>query len=457
MKERRLFLALIDLLLVNAAVVIAFAVWSLRGDKELRELLTTQVYWFGILSLLWFLFEYLSGLYDLRVVAQLHATARALAQTFGLVLIAYLAIFFSVPTELPRGIVIYHGVAAITLIALWRGAYIRLAPRMPFRRRALIVGAGNAGCEIARTIQTQFQPYYDLVGFVDDDSAKQDRVIEGLAVVGTRADLTRLITQQRVAEIILAITRDVSDDLFHALLDAQELGIGIEPMPILYEQITGRVPVDYIGDSWYVALPLVHAAAGGFDRAFKRAFDVVFALIGLVAFALLLPFIALAIRVDSAGAIFYSQTRVGQGGRVFTARKLRTMVLDAEREGQAVWATRNDPRVTRVGKILRRLHLDEVPQFWNVLHGEMSVVGPRPERPEMVAQLEKQIPFYRLRHAVKPGIAGWAVTHAGYVDSVEDARLRVEYDLYYIKHQSIWLDGWILFRTVWHVLAFKGR
>lgn len=457
MKERRLFLTLIDLLFVNAAVVIAFAVWSLRGDKELRELLTTQAYWFVLLSVLWLVCEYLSGLYDLRVVAQFHATVRALAQTFVLVLIAYLAIFFSAPTELPRGIVVYHGIAAMGLIALWRAAYIRVAPRTPFRRRALIVGAGSAGREIARTIQTQFHAHYDLVGFVDDDPAKQGRVIEGLLVLGTRADLRRLITQQRVAEIILAITRDISDGLFRALLDAQELGVEIEPMPVVYEQITGRVPVDYIGDSWYVALPLVHAATGGFNRAFKRCFDVVLALVGLVVFAGLLPFIALAIRLDSAGAIFYSQTRVGQGGRIFVVRKLRTMVADAERAGKAVWTVKNDPRITRVGRILRRLHLDEVPQFWNVLRGEMSVVGPRPEQPEIAAQLEKQIPFYRLRHAVKPGIAGWAITHADYVDSVEAARERVEYDLYYIKHQSLWLDVWILFRTIGHVLTFKGR
>jgi lipopolysaccharide/colanic/teichoic acid biosynthesis glycosyltransferase len=192
-------------------------------------------------------------------------------------------------------------------------------------------------------------------------------------------------------------------------------------------------------------------------RAIKRAFDVACALVGLIGFALLLPFLALAIRLDSAGAIFYSQTRVGQGGRIFTVRKLRTMITGAEQNGQAVWATPNDPRVTRVGRILRRLHLDEVPQFLNVLRGEMSVVGPRPERPELVARLEQQIPFYRLRHAVKPGIAGWAVTQADKVYTVEDARLRVEYDLYYIKHQSIWLDLWILSRTVWHVLTFKGR
>jgi exopolysaccharide biosynthesis polyprenyl glycosylphosphotransferase len=454
MKDRRLFLILIDLLCINAAVIIAFVIWSLRGDKEMRDLLTMQAYWFPLLSILWLCFEYLSGLYDLRVVAQLRATIRALAQTFFLVLVAYLLIFFSIPTELPRGIVVYHGIAAMMLIALWRGAYIRVAP---FRRRALIVGAGNAGREIARTIQTEFQTHYDLVGFVDDDPAKQGQHIEGLTVLGTRGDLTRLVAQQRVAEIILAVTRDLSDELFRALLDAQELGVDVVPMPLVYEQVTGRVPVQFIGESWYVALPLSHASSSDLYRALKRAFDVTFALIGLSVFALMLPFIALAIKLDSAGAVFYAQPRVGQGGRIFKVWKLRTMVRDAEANGQAVWAARNDPRVTRVGKILRRLHLDEVPQFWNVLRGEMSIVGPRPERPEFVAQLEKQIPFYRLRHAVKPGLAGWAIAHADYVDSVQAARLRVEYDLYYIKHQSLGLDVWILFRAIGHVLSFKGR
>ncbi len=457
MKERRLFLILVDLFLINAAVVLAFAVWAVRGERDLRALLTAQAYWFVLLSLLWLLFEFLTGLYDLGIVIRLDATARALIQTFALVLVAYLLIFFSLPTELPRGIVVYHGVATVVLIAAWRGAYLRLAPRAPFRRRALIVGAGYAGQTIARTVQTRFQPHYDLVGFVDDDASKQGGVIEGLAVLGGSADLARLAQQHRVAEIVLAVTRDLSDDSFRALLDAQELGIEIMPMPVLYEQITGRVPVEHIGESWYVALPLSHAATDGLAAAVKRGFDLVVALLGVAISLLLLPFVALAIRLDSPGAVFYTQTRVGQGGRIFRVRKLRTMVADAERAGAAVWASKNDPRVTRVGKVLRKLHADEFPQFWNVLRGEMSIVGPRPERPEFVAQLEKQIPFYRLRHAVKPGMAGWALVHAGYVDSLEDARARVEYDLYYIKHQSIWLDLWILFRTAGQVVGLRGQ
>ncbi len=462
MKERRLFLVLIDLLLINAAVILAFAIWALRGDKEFATLLSSQFQWFVLLSGVWLVFEFINGLYDLRVVVEFGATSRALLQTFVLALIAYLVIFFALTDPgllpvLPRGIVLYHGVISVALIALWRGAYIQLATRAPFRRRALIVGAGNAGRAIAQTIHTEFQPHYDVIGFIDDDPRKQGQMLEGLPVLGQHADLARLCREHRVNEVVWAVTREVSDDMFRALLDVQELGIEVMPMQSLYEQITARVPIDYIGDSWYVALPLGHAGTGGLYVALKRAFDFSFALVGTIGFSALLPFIAAALRLDSSGPIFYAQERVGQGGRVFRVRKIRTMVMGAEQNGQPVWASKNDPRITRVGRLLRKLHLDEAPQFWNILRGEMSVVGPRPERPEFVAQLEQQIPFYRLRHAVKPGMAGWAILNAGYVDSVDDARLRVEYDLYYIKHQSIWMDFWILFRTVGHVLALRGR
>jgi lipopolysaccharide/colanic/teichoic acid biosynthesis glycosyltransferase len=179
--------------------------------------------------------------------------------------------------------------------------------------------------------------------------------------------------------------------------------------------------------------------------------------VGLLLFAVFLPFIVLALYLDSPGPIFYTQERVGKGGRVYRVLKLRTMVPQAESDGQAVWARTNDPRVTRVGRVLRWMHLDEMPQFVNILKGEMSIVGPRPERPEFVAELEKQIPFYRVRHAVKPGMAGWALINYGYASSVEDALVRLQYDLYYIKHQSIWLDLLILIKTFWAMLTLKGR
>jgi lipopolysaccharide/colanic/teichoic acid biosynthesis glycosyltransferase len=184
--------------------------------------------------------------------------------------------------------------------------------------------------------------------------------------------------------------------------------------------------------------------------------DIVLAAIGMMILAPLLPFIALAIYLESPGPIFYKQERVGRGGKVFWAYKFRSMVPDAEK-GEAVWAKRNDPRVTRVGRLLRKTHVDEFPQFINILKGEMSAVGPRPERPEFVDELAREIPFYRIRHTVKPGMAGWGLVKQGYGASKEDAFLKLQYDLYYIKHQSIQLDIIILLKTILDTLTFRGR
>jgi lipopolysaccharide/colanic/teichoic acid biosynthesis glycosyltransferase len=178
--------------------------------------------------------------------------------------------------------------------------------------------------------------------------------------------------------------------------------------------------------------------------------------LGLALLGLALPVIAAAIYLDSPGPIFYLQERVGQGGRPFQMYKFRSMVPDAERD-RAMWASVDDPRVTRTGRLLRATHLDEFPQFVNILKGEMSAVGPRPERPEFVEDLAKEIPFYRVRHAVKPGMAGWGLVRQGYGSSAEDAMLKLEYDLYYIKHQSLWLDMVILLKTIVHTITFRGR
>lgn len=203
-------------------------------------------------------------------------------------------------------------------------------------------------------------------------------------------------------------------------------------------------------------MPLHHPLTRPFNRLVKRIFDIVGATLGLIFLALAFPFIALAIYIDSPGPIFYVQERVGQGGRIFRAYKFRTMVPDAEKNG-AVWAQKNDPRVTRVGRILRKTHIDEFPQFINILKGEMSAVGPRPERPEFVEELAREIPFYRVRHAVKPGMAGWALVKYGYASSKEDTVIKLQYDLYYIKHWSVWLDLVILLKTVLDMLTLRGR
>lgn len=192
-------------------------------------------------------------------------------------------------------------------------------------------------------------------------------------------------------------------------------------------------------------------------RTAKRMFDLVAAGLGTLCLAIALPFIALAIYLDSPGPIFYTQERVGQGGKPFRLYKFRSMVVDAEPDGRPRWTAEHDPRITRVGRILRSAHVDEFPQFLNVLKGEMSVVGPRPERPGFVRLLARELPHYHQRHAVKPGMAGWGFVNQGYAASREDARLKLHYDLYYVHHQSVRLDALILLRTVHRAVTFRGR
>jgi len=459
LSERKALLVLADLAMVTLAVLIALWIWTLRDPWRNFSLdfVLSQSRWFLILTALWLFLASLNNFYDLRVADYLRLSGAALARITALVLLIYLGIYFAAPRQaLPRLFILYFAVVSFSLVGLWRAGYALLLSRAAFQRRALIVGAGWAGRTIARTIR-DLSPGYRLVGFVDDDPAKQGQIIEDLPVLGTRRDLVNLVRANDVAEVVLAITHDVNGELLQALMDCQEQGVAITPMTALYEELTGRVPVEHIGDAWYIALPLNHAATGGFYPLLKRALDIGVATVGLVLLSLLLPFIALAIVLDSPGPVFYTQKRVGKGGRAYRLIKLRTMIPGAEREGEAVWAREDDPRVTRVGRFLRRMRLDELPQFINVLRGEMSVVGPRPERPEFVAGLEKRLPFYRMRHAVKPGMAGWAMLHQDYAGSVEDALVRLQYDLYYIKHQSIHLDMLILLRTLGKMVRLRGR
>ena len=307
LSERKALLVLADLAMVILAVLIALWLWTLR-DPRLRftlEFILSQSRWFIILTALWLLVALLNNFYDLQVADYLRLSGAALARITALVLLIYLGIYFAAPRQaLPRLFILYFGVASFLLVGLWRASYVFLLSRAAFQRRALIVGAGWAGRTIARTIR-KLSPGYYLVGFVDDDPAKQGQVIEGLPVLGTRRDLVNLVREKGVAEVVLAITHDVDGELLQALMDCQEQGVAITPMAVLYEELTGRVPVEHIGDAWYIALPLNHAATGGFYPVLKRAIDIGVAAVGLVLLGVLFPFIALAIVLDSPGPVFY--------------------------------------------------------------------------------------------------------------------------------------------------------
>jgi len=476
-KERRNFLVIVDLVLVNVATFIALWIHAtLKGLTFDRDFLSRWWDLFILLSILWVISSFATGLYDLSKTDNVIVGAQSMMMTTALVIIAYMALFFFAVRPralLMRRVVLYQGAVGLILVGAWRLFYGLLMRYPAFSRKVLIVGAGWAGQTIAHALTQHLSAHYQIVGFVDDDPEKQGRMTPfvkasskrlddgagedvGFPVLGTREELRHLVNEHRVSEIILAVTHDLHGELVRALLDCQAFGVQVTLMPVLYEQIAGRVPIQHIGDHWYAALPLDHPGAGRTYPILKRALDILGALVGLGVYVSLFPIIALAIYLDSPGPIFYRQERVGKGGRVFRLVKLRTMARDAERDG-AVFAAQRDPRVTRVGRFLRKARLDEFPQLFNVLRGEMSIVGPRPERLEHLGKLEKEIPFHRMRHAVRPGMTGWAQVNYGYVSSVEDGRIRLEYDLYYIKHQSLWLDLVIILKSVGQVLRFRGR
>ena len=435
-----------------------------RGFSEARaERLAASIIelkipiWFYILPLVWLLLMVDS--YEPHTSASWRKTLRgiAVAPIVGLLGYSLLFTFNQDPESLPRiGVGAFLIFASILTLA-WRAIYIRLYTSSGLMRRVLIVGAGKAGHSLADIYRKFSPPPFLLIGYIDDDFRKQSKSYHGFAVLGTSQKLLEIIETHRISDIVVAINGEIKGETFQTILDAQEQGVEVTRMPIMYEEMTQRVPVEHLESDWVIRSFVDQVRVSGVYELFKRLMDIVGGLLGLLIFAVIFPFTALAIVLESGFPIFYSQERLGKGGRVFMIYKFRSMVQNSEEDGEARPAIVNDPRVTRVGNFLRRTRLDEMPQFLSVLTGEMSLVGPRAERPELVAQFQKQIPFYRARLLVKPGLTGWAQINYGYVATVKETVVKLEYDLYYIKHRTLNMDFNIVLRTIGTVLRRTGR
>jgi sugar transferase (PEP-CTERM system associated) len=318
----------------------------------------------------------------------------------------------------------------------------------------LVLGTGQVGRLIAGLSETSTRPF-QIIGFLDDAPGAADMVPEGHLLLGKIQDLDVLVEETRPDVVVVAQIDRRGCFPTKALLECRLRGVRVEDWPTFYEKATGKILVTAVRPSWLIF-------SDGFVKTprteiIKRLFDIAMSLVGLVLALPLMALAAVVIKLESAGPVFYRQPRLGQNGCVFILNKFRSMRADAERESGPVWSTRRDPRITRVGSILRRTRLDELPQLFNVLVGHMSFIGPRPERPEFVAELQKQIPYYMERLAVKPGITGWAQVRYEYGSSVEDAVEKLQYDLYYIKNLSLFLDLLIVLNTVQVVLFARGR
>jgi exopolysaccharide biosynthesis polyprenyl glycosylphosphotransferase len=413
--------------------------------------------WFYVLPLVWLLLMVDS--YELHTASNWRKTLRGIAVAPIVGLLAY-SLLFTInldPNSLPRIAIGAFLVIASFLTLTWRAIYIRLYTSSGLMRRVLVVGAGKAGRTLIEAYKKLNPPPFLLIGFIDDDPAKRNKSYGGFAVLGDSEHLIDLIEDYRISDVVVAITGEIKGETFQTVLDIQERGVEVTRMPILYEELTQRVPIEHLESDWVIRSFVDQVRVHGFYELMKRSMDILGGLIGTLIFLLVLPFIAIAIIVETGFPVFYSQPRLGKGARLFTILKFRTMKQNAEADGQPKVAEENDPRVTRVGNFLRKTRLDELPQFWTVLRGEMSLVGPRAERPELVAEYQKQIPYYRARLLVKPGLTGWAQINYGYVATVKETFVKLEYDLYYIKHRTLNLDFSIVLRTIGTVLRRTGR
>lgn len=467
--ERLLMLGVVDFGLLALALIIAVRVRTTWLDAPGAMFANWR--WFLTLGVLWWIVAQLADVYDLARAASAPNSIITTASAAAVTAFLYQWIPVYSPSLVSRKLGLIFILLAIGLIALWRGGYAVLFVQPAFQRRVLVLGAGWAGRALAEALSHSADgrtpnPYRGtgahIVGFVDDaaDKALQQSVA-GVPVLGTSADLEQLAKELNVDDIVLAITHrnTILDEAFSALLACREQGFHVTTMPALYEQLLGRVAVEHVGRNLNAVLPIDER--GPVERLFqifKRGGDLLVACIALVPLALTIPVVALANALThSKGPLFYRQVRVGKSGRHFKVFKYRTMRQDAEVGSGAVWASADDPRITPAGRWLRRSRIDELPQVLNILRGEMGLIGPRPERPEFVDQLAHVIPFYRARHAVKPGITGWAQVRYGYGNSVEDSRIKLEYDLYYVRHAGFYLDAMIALKTAAVILKLQGK
>jgi exopolysaccharide biosynthesis polyprenyl glycosylphosphotransferase len=455
--ERRLLLMLGDVVAVAAAVLVAIGLWALAAPEPFDlTFVLARIHWLVILIVIWLVLAGSNDLYNLHVASSRGSTVRRLLSiNIQLLLLYGVIFFFSAPLSLPRLFIIYYALVSFATITLFRMLNPALVGWLGEKRRVLIVGTDWAAVTMIGAIGRFAHDIYDIRGVI----AEEDDILRELCdvpVLGTGRNLEQIITTENISELIVTSTHQLSGPTFQGVMTAYQRGVSIVPMPLLYERITGQVPVEHVINNWAVVLPFDQENALNLYPSFKRALDIVLALIGSVVFLLLLPILALVIRADSPGGIFYSQQRLGLNGRRFNIYKFRSMRTDAESTTGAVFSHRGDPRVTRIGRFMRKTRLDELPQVINVLKGDMSIVGPRPERPEHIARLTEKIPFYQTRLVIRPGLTGWAQVRYAYGSTDEDAMSKLQYDLYYIRHQSFMLDVDIMLRTVGKVLKMSG-
>ncbi len=453
---RTIWLILADAAIIYGGIVLAMYVRLGVSGSEYQ--LNDRNGWekIALASLVCLLILYFYDLYDYTVMGNRRELMLRLVQALGIAWALLALLFYFVPSLLiGRGVSVISVPIVLVLLLVWR-IFIHLLTGHPeIGEKILVVGTGKSAIDTAEAVWERRDAGYRIVGFVTENGATPHTKIGESEIVGTVDELDSLIKTEKVDRIVIAVRERRGTFPTETLLKMSLAGdVNIEECTSFFERVTGKVHIDMLRPSWLIF------AGRRRDTRLKIVIREVahrgLALAGLIVSFPIAVFTAIVIKLESKGPIFYRQERVGKNGRIFKVIKFRSMRTDAEKDGKPVWATADDNRVTRIGGIIRKIRVDEIPQFWNIIKGEMSFVGPRPERPHFVEQLAEEILFYEHRHLTAPGLTGWAQIKYPYGASVEDARQKLQYDLYYIKNQSLALDLVIVFETVKTVLFSRG-
>ena len=452
--ERKILLRIFDVISVLLSLYLVGVVYKFNYFNISQ----TNFYWTIVLGIYLNFIGSVFEMYNLQVASNQFQVIKSIILTTSITVLFYLLTPFYTPVLPNNRLQIFIFFIAIFIaLFVWRMIYVRFFASNRFSKKVILICDKEQLKELVYALEDA-DPHYRVLGFVNSDSAdtktNDDIKIKNIDI----NNLKVFAKKNSISEVVVASqkTDGITVNLYNQLIHLLENGYIIREYTQVYENITQRIPVQYVSRDFYRYFPFSRSNQNHFYLSIVRFFEIVFSLIGLLIGVIILPIILIGNLFGNRGKLFYTQERVGKNGKIFNIVKYRTMVKNAELEG-AVFATINDSRVTPFGKIMRKSRMDEIPQFINILKGDMAVIGPRPERPIFVNEIAEVMPFYETRHVIKPGLTGWAQVNYSYGATIDDSLIKLQYDLYYIKHRSIFLDVNIIFKTLSTVLLYRGQ
>lgn len=452
--ERKILLKLFDVLIVLSSLYFIGTIF----DFKYFSFSTSNFYWVIVLAVYLNLFGSVFEMYNLQVASNQFQIIKSIILTTSITVLVYLLTPIYTPL-LPsnRLQIILFFITILSSLMIWRIFYVKFLASHRFIKKAIIVCDKEQLQELVTSLES-VDPHYKFIGFVNSDGEQNFKVNYNKIANIRPDDLEKFFKSNSISEVVVASqkTEGITANLYNQLIHLLENGVIIKEYTQLYETITQRIPVQYVSRDFYRYFPFSRNNQNQLYLLVSRVIDLLFSTIGLTFGLIFLPLIIVGNLLGNRGKLFYTQERIGKNGKVFRILKYRTMVKNAEANG-AVFTVVGDSRITPFGKFMRKTRLDEFPQFINILKGDMSIIGPRPERPVFVQEIAEVMPFYETRHIIKPGLTGWAQVNYSYGDSIADSLVKLQYDLYYIKHRSIFLDINIFVKTFSTVLFYRGQ